>query len=105
MALGPNLACNLFCAVLSRVLPFVTPWTVAHQAPLSMGFSKQDYWSGLPFFSPENLLDPGMEPRSLALQVDSLLSEPPGKPPMGFQVPLKELLPRMLPPPQSIHIL
>ena len=57
-----------------------TPWTVAHQAPLSMGFSKQDYWSGLPFFSPENLLDPGMEPRSPALQADSSLPEPPGKP-------------------------
>ena len=57
-----------------------TPWTVAHQAPLSMGFSRQEYYSGLPFPSPGDLPDPGLEPRSLALQVDSLLSEPQGKP-------------------------
>ena len=58
----------------------VTPWTVALQAPLSMGFPRQEYWSGLPFHSPGDLPDPGMEPRSLALQADSLLSYPPGKP-------------------------
>ena len=52
----------------------------AHQAPLSMGFSQQEYWSGLPFPSPGTLLDPGIEPESPALLVDSLLSEPPGKP-------------------------
>ena len=56
------------------------PWTVAHQAPLSMEFSGQEYWSGLPFPSPGDLPDPGIEPRSLALQADSLPSEPPGKP-------------------------
>ena len=53
----------------------VTPWTVAHQAPLSMGFSKQEYWSGLPFPSPGDLPDPGIEPRSPALQTDALPTE------------------------------
>ena len=51
-----------------------------HQAPLSLGFSRQEYWSGLPFSSPGNLPDPGIEPRSPAFQVDSLLSEPTGEP-------------------------
>ena len=50
-----------------------------HQAPPSMGFSRQEYWSGLPFPSPGNLPDPGIEPRSPTLQADALLSEPPGK--------------------------
>ena len=49
--------------LLSRVQLFVTPWTVAYQAPLSMGFSRQEYWSGLPFPSPGDLPDPGIEPR------------------------------------------
>ena len=57
-----------------------TPWTVAHQAPLSMEFSRQEYWSGLPFPSSGDLPRPGIEPRSPALQADSLLSEPPGRP-------------------------
>ena len=65
---------------LSRVQLFATPWTVALQAPLFMGFSRQEYWSGLPFPFPGNLPDPGIEPRSLALQADALTSEPPGKP-------------------------
>ena len=56
------------------------PWTVAHQPPLSMEFSRQEYWSRLPFRSPGNLPDPGIEPRSPALRADSLPSEPPGKP-------------------------
>ena len=51
---------------------FVTPWTVAHQAPLCMGFSRQEYWSGLPFPSPGDLPVAGMEPKSPALQADSL---------------------------------
>ena len=55
------------------------PEAVDFQAPLSMEFSRQEYWSGLPFPSPENLSDPGIELRSLALQADSLLSELPGK--------------------------
>ena len=65
--------------LLSRVWLFVTPWTVAYQAPLSMGFSRQQYWSGLPFPSPVDLPNPGIEPRSPALQTDALPSEPPGK--------------------------
>ena len=65
---------------LSRVQFFVTPWTVAYQAPPSMGFSWQEYWSGLPFPSPGNLPDLGIEPGSPTLQVDALPSEPPGKP-------------------------
>ena len=56
-----------------------TPWTVALKAPLLMGFSRQEYWSGLPFPSPEDLPDPGIEPRSPALQADSLLTELPEK--------------------------
>ena len=55
----------------------MTPWTVAHHAPLSMEFSRQEYWSGLPFFSPGDLPDPGIEPGSPALQADFLLSKPP----------------------------
>ena len=51
---------------LSRVRLSATPWTVAHQAPLSVGFSRQEDWSGLPFPSPGDLLDPGNEPASLA---------------------------------------
>ena len=52
-----------------------TPWTVACQAPLSMGFSRQEYWSGLPFPSPGDLPNPGIKPRSPALQSDSLLTK------------------------------
>ena len=65
---------------LSRVRLLATPWTVAHQVPLSMGFPRQEYWSGLPFPSPGDFPDPGIEPGSLALQADALTSEPPGKP-------------------------
>ena len=64
---------------LSRVLLFSTPWTVADQAPPSMGFSSQEYWSGLPFPSPGDIPDPGIEPKSPVLQADALSSEPPGK--------------------------
>ena len=60
---------------LSVVSDSETPWTVAHQAPLSMEFSRQKYWSGLPFLFPGDLLNPGMEPVSPALQAGSLLSE------------------------------
>ena len=69
---------------LSRVQLFVTPWTVAYQAPPPMRFSRQEYWSGLPFPSPGDLPDPGIEPGSAALQADSLPSEPPGKPLRGI---------------------
>ena len=57
----------------------VTPWTVALQAPLSMRFSRQEYWTELPFPSPGDLPDQGIEPRSPTLQADTLPSEPPGK--------------------------
>ena len=56
----------------SRVQCFVTLWTVARQAPLSMGFSRQEYWSGLPCPPPVDLPDPGIQPRSPTLQADSL---------------------------------
>ena len=65
---------------LSRVRLFVTPWTVACQDPPSMELSRQQYWSGLPFLSPGDLPNPGIEPGSPTLQADALLSEPPGKP-------------------------
>jgi len=61
---------------LSRVRLFVTPWTIAYQASPSMGFSRQEYWSGLPFPSPGDLPDPGIKPRSPALEADVLTSEP-----------------------------
>ena len=64
---------------LNHVRFFATPWTVAHQAPPSMGFSRQQYWSGLPFFSPGDLPDPGTEPVSPTLWEESLPFELPGK--------------------------
>ena len=60
-------ACMCVCVCVSDSL--VTPWTVAHQAPLSMGFPRQEYWSGLPFPPPGDLSNPGMEPTSLASPV------------------------------------
>ena len=65
-----SLSCQTLC----------DPMDIAHQSPLSMGFSKQEYWSGLSFPSPGDLPDPGIEPRNPALQAISLLTEPPGKP-------------------------
>ena len=64
----------------SCVQLFVTVWIVAHQAPLSMGFPRQEYWSGLPSLPPGDLPDPGIELVSPALQADSLSTEPPRKP-------------------------
>ena len=66
--------------LLSRVQLFVTLWTVARQASLSMGFPRQEYWSGLPFLSPGDLPNPGMEPLSPALAGEFFTTEPPGKP-------------------------
>jgi len=66
---------------LSRVWLSAIPWTVARQAPLSMEFSRQEYWSGLPFPFPGDLPNPDIKPRSPTLQADALSSEPPGKPP------------------------
>ena len=66
-------------SVVSDSLDCTTPWNVAHQAPLSMGFSGQEYWSGLPYPLPGDLPNPEIEPSSPTWQVDSLPSEPPGK--------------------------
>ena len=65
---------------LHHVRLVVTPWTVARGASLSMGFSRHEYWSGLPFPSPGDLPNPGIEPGSPALWADTLPSEPPGEP-------------------------
>ena len=67
------------CLVTQSSPTLATRWTVAHQAPLSMGFSRQEYWRGYPFPSPGHLPDPGIEPASPVLQASSLPSEPPGK--------------------------
>ena len=72
---------------LSHVWLFATPWTVAYQSPLSVGFSRQEYWNGLPFPSPGDLPNPGMEPGSPALQTDALPSEPPRKPNVPINIP------------------
>ena len=64
---------------LSCVRLFATPWTVVYQAPPAIGFSRQECWSGLPFLSPGDLPDPGIEPRSPALRADALPSEPSEK--------------------------
>ena len=73
---------HIVAKLLSHVRLFATPWTVAYQAPQSMEFSPvlQEYWSGLPFPSPRDLPNPGIELRSPTLQADTLLSEPAGKP-------------------------
>ena len=73
-----NLESERKCQSRSCVLLFMTPWTIACQAPLSMEFSRQEYWSGLPFPSPRELFNPGIERGSSASWTDSLLSEPPG---------------------------
>ena len=65
---------------------FATPWSVAHQVPLSMGFPRQEYWSGLPFPFPGDLPDPGTEPASLALRVDLLLLSHQGSPFSAIQL-------------------
>ena len=68
---------------LSRIRLFVALWTVAHQAPPSIGFSRQEYWNGLPFPSPGDLPNPGIKPTSPTLQADSLPAEPQGKQKIG----------------------
>ena len=72
---------------LSHVRLFVTPRTVAHQAPPSMEFSREEYWSGLPFPPPGDLPDPGIKPGSPALQADALPSEPPGMQSTSCEMP------------------
>ena len=66
------MSCPIVCYSLSRVRLFVTPWTVACQVPLSLEFSRQEYWTGLSFPSPGYLPNPGIDPRSSALKADSL---------------------------------
>ena len=73
-------AIQMVCHSVSCVLLFATPRTIAGQAPLSMGFPRQEYWSGLPFPSPGDLPHSGIQPRSPAMQADSLSTESPGKP-------------------------
>ena len=70
------------CCLVTKSYPtlYVIPWTVALQAPLSMGFPKQEYWSGLPFPFPRDLLDPGVKTKSSALAGGFLTTETPGKP-------------------------
>ena len=73
--------CVCVCAqLLSRVWLFATRWTVAYQAPLSMGFPQQEHWSGFPFPSPGDLPDPGIKPESPASAGRFFTTEPPGKP-------------------------
>ena len=69
-----------YCLVAKSSATLVTPGTVALQAPLSIGFPRQEYWSGLPFPSPGDLPNPGIKPVSLHWQEDSSTTEPPGKP-------------------------
>ena len=77
----PDLNPSMYCAQsLSCVQLFVTPWTVAHQAPLSLRFSRREYWSGLPCTPLGHLPNPGIKSRSPALQADSLPAELPGQP-------------------------
>ena len=71
--------CMQVVCMLSRVLLFVTLWTVTHQAPLSAGFPRQEYWSGLPFSPLGDLPNPGFKPKSPALQADSLLPSHRGR--------------------------
>ena len=75
-----HLRCDLVLSRSSHVRLSATPWTVTRQVPLSMGFFRQENWSGLPYPPPGDLPDQGTKPRSPALQADSLLSEPPGTP-------------------------
>ena len=79
---------NLKSEVAQLCLTLCTPWTKAYQAPPFMEFSRQEYWSGLPFPSPGDLPNPGIEPRSPALQADTLPPEPPGKQKI-LKMPLK----------------
>ena len=80
------------CQLLSHVCLVATPWTVACQASLSIEFSRQEYWSWLPFPFPGDLPDPGIEPRFPALQADSLPSEPLGKPIVDLAMTKKHAL-------------
>ena len=82
LASGSHIVVAVKVKSLSCVQLFASSWTVAYQAPLFMGFPRQEYQSGLPFPSPGDLPDPGIEPGSPALRAEALSSEPPGKIPM-----------------------
>ena len=84
--------------LLSRVRLFATPWTIAYQAPPSMGFSRQEYWSGLPFPPPGDLPNPGIQPGSPAFQAHALTSEPPG----NWRLTVPKTIKMMLVRPQMI---
>ena len=79
------------CSVTSVMSNSATVWTVAHQTPLSMRFSRQEYWSGLPFPPPGDLPNLGFKPVSPALQADSLPTEPPGKPKLKIYWSIKQV--------------
>ena len=94
--------------ILSHACVFATLWTEACQTPLFMGFSRQEYWSGLLFLIPGDLPDPGIEPASPAL-VDSLPAVPPGKPhvirsSLYMSIPISQLILNAFPPHLGIHI-
>ena len=96
-------ACLLSC--FSYVRLFVTLWTVVHQAPLSMGFSRQEHWNGLPFPPPGDLPDPRIEPGSPMVQADCLPSEPPGKPQLhAYFLLLSQQETHLSPPPRGAQI-
>ena len=90
-----SLPLKTWACMLSAVWLFVTPWTVAHQDPLSMEFSKQEYWSGLPVPSPGNLLNPGIKPRSPALTGRFFTTTPPRKPLKPWEKRTDIYLPRL----------
>ena len=85
--------CTCVYASVAQPCLFVTPWTVAHQAPLSMGFFRQEYWNGLPFSSSRDLPGPGIEPASPALRADSLPAEPSGSPSWGIRSCISNITP------------
>ena len=86
----PQILCECLVSCFSHVQFFLTLWTVACQAPLSRGFSRQESWSGLPFPPPGDLPNPGIKPGSPALQVVCLLTEPPGKPLLPLESHIKQ---------------
>ena len=88
-----DIGLQIIGGLVAKLCPtLVTPWTIAHQSPLSMGFSKQESWSGLPFPSPGYLPYSGIKFCSPALQVNSLPTEPPGEPLYKLLYPLQSFL-------------
>ena len=87
-----HICCCCLVAKLYLTL-FLTPWTIAHQAPLSMGFSREEYRSGLPFSSPGDLSDPGIDPTSSALAGGFFTTEPPGRATYTYILSFLDFLP------------